>query len=85
VRWDSAVREGYRIPPHYDSLIGKLIVHAADRESALEGGRRALGGMRVEGVQTTIDLHRRVLEDADFCAGRYDVDHLHDSGLVGAG
>jgi len=85
VRWDSAVREDYRIPPHYDSLIGKLIVHAADRESALEGARHALGGMRIEGVQTTIDLHLRVLEDAGFRAGRYDVDHLHDSGLVGAG
>ena len=85
VRWDSAVREGYRIPPHYDSLIGKLIVHAADRDSALEGARRALGGMRIEGVQTTIDLHLRVLDDAGFRAGRYDIDHLCDSGLVGAG
>jgi acetyl-CoA carboxylase biotin carboxylase subunit len=66
-------------------LVGKLIVHAADRESALEGARDALGGMCIEGVKTTIDLHRRVLQDAGFCAGRYDIDHLRDSGLVGTG
>ncbi len=73
VRWDSALEPGYRIPPHYDSLIGKLIVHAPDRASALAGARVALLGLRIEGVATTIPFHRRLLENGEFCAGRYDV------------
>jgi acetyl-CoA carboxylase biotin carboxylase subunit len=85
VRWDSAIREGYRIPPHYDSLIGKLIVHAASRPAALEGGRQALRAMRIEGVSTTIGLHLRMLDDADFRAGTYDIGHLTRSGLLAAG
>jgi acetyl-CoA carboxylase biotin carboxylase subunit len=84
VRWDSAICEGYRVPPHYDSLLGKLIVHAADRQTALAGARRALAGMVVEGVRTTRDLHLRLLEDAGFCSGRYDIHYLRDSGLVAA-
>jgi acetyl-CoA carboxylase biotin carboxylase subunit len=83
VRWDSAVREGYRIPPHYDSLIGKLIVRGKDREAALEGGRHALRGLRIEGVRTTIGLHRRLLEDAGFRAGTYHIGYLLESGLAG--
>jgi len=83
VRWDSAVREGYRIPPHYDSLIGKLIVRAGDRKAALEGGRRALGTMRIEGVRTTVGLHQRLLEDEGFCNGNYHIGYLLESGLLG--
>jgi acetyl-CoA carboxylase biotin carboxylase subunit len=85
VRWDSAIREGYRIPPHYDSLIGKLIVRAGSRSAALEGGRCALRAMRIEGVRTTVDLHLRLLEDAGFCAGAYDIGYLAESGLLGVG
>jgi acetyl-CoA carboxylase biotin carboxylase subunit len=85
VRWDSAIREGYRIPPHYDSLIGKLIVRAGSRSAALEGGRCALRAMQIEGVRTTVGLHLRLLEDAGFCAGRYDIDYLTESGLLGVG
>jgi len=84
VRWDSAIRSGYRIPSHYDSMIGKLIVHAPDRPLALAGARQALASMRIEGVQTTIDLHRRLLEDPGFCAGDYDIEHLAQSAVLEA-
>jgi acetyl-CoA carboxylase biotin carboxylase subunit len=76
VRWDSAVREGYTIPPNYDSMIGKLIVHAGDRDAALAGAREALGSLRIEGIKTTIPFHLRMLDDPGFRAGEYDIDHL---------
>ena len=76
VRWDSAVREGYRIPPWYDSMIGKLIVHGGTRDEALEHADRALGSLAIEGVKTTIGLHRRILDDAAFREGRYDLNRL---------
>ena len=82
LRWDSAARAGYRVTPHYDSMIGKLIVHADDRAKAIDGARRALDAMRIEGVRTTIELHRRILDDADFVRGSYDVDFLSRAGLV---
>ncbi len=83
VRWDSAIREGYRIPPHYDSMIGKLIVRGDDRALALEGARRALASLRIEGVHTTIGLHLQLLQDPEFCAGRYDIDFLQRSARGG--
>ena len=82
VRWDSAVREGYAIPPHYDSMIGKLIVHGPDRAASLAGARRALDELSIEGVQTTRALHRRLLDDPDFVAGSYDVGTLERAGLT---
>lgn len=76
VRWDSAVRAGYRIPPWYDSMIGKLIVHGGTRDKALELAGRALDSLAIEGVKTTVGLHRRILADAAFRAGRYDLNRL---------
>ena len=76
VRWDSAVCEGYRIPPWYDSMIGKLIVHADTRKLALEHAGRALGSLAIEGVKTTVGLHRRILDDTAFREGRYDLNRL---------
>jgi acetyl-CoA carboxylase biotin carboxylase subunit len=75
-RWDGGFEEGSRIPPHYDSLIGKLVVHAADRAAAIEAARSALDALVVEGVRTTIPFHRRVLADPQFRSGRYDLDFL---------
>ncbi|MBD3160708.1 MAG: ATP-grasp domain-containing protein, partial [Candidatus Eisenbacteria bacterium] len=72
VRVDTHVRAGYRIPVHYDSLIAKLIVHGADREAARIGTIAALQGFGVEGVETTIPVHLRIMEDPEFAAGRYD-------------
>jgi acetyl-CoA carboxylase, biotin carboxylase subunit len=82
VRWDAGVAAGWRIPPHYDSLIGKLIVHAPDRDAALDAAREALDGLRIEGIKTTIPLHRRILADADFARGDYDVLFLARKALV---
>ncbi|MEP6801429.1 MAG: acetyl-CoA carboxylase biotin carboxylase subunit [Acidobacteriota bacterium] len=70
VRVDTAAYQGYLIPPHYDSLIAKLIVTGHDRTEAILRGRRALDQFIVEGVKTTIAMHRRILEDSDFVAGR---------------
>ena len=73
VRWDSAVRQGYRIPPWYDSMIGKLIVHGATRDQALDRATEALDSLVIEGVKTTIGLHHRILAEEPFRAGRYDL------------
>jgi len=70
VRVDTAVYQGYLIPPHYDSLVAKLIVSGRDRSEAISRGRRALDLFVVEGVQTTIPIHRRILEEPDFVDGR---------------
>ena len=59
VRWDSHIQVGYTVPPYYDSLLGKLIVHAPTRPEALATMRRALDELVIEGVSTTIPLHRR--------------------------
>ncbi len=85
VRWDSAIEAGYRIPPHYDSMIGKLVVHARDRGEAIEGARAALDHLVLEGVKTTIPLHRRILDDEDFEEGAYDLAFLGRKGLVPVG
>jgi len=76
VRWDSVVEAGYKIPPHYDSMIGKLIVHAGDRQGALEAASEALSSLRIGGVATTIAFHQQMLADADFRRGHYDIQTL---------
>nr|WP_321361944.1 acetyl-CoA carboxylase biotin carboxylase subunit [uncultured Hyphomonas sp.] len=76
VRLDSAAYAGYRIPPHYDSLIGKLIVHGRTRRECLMRLRRALSEMVVGGVYTTLDLHRRLVENEDVQNGNYNIHWL---------
>jgi acetyl-CoA carboxylase biotin carboxylase subunit len=76
VRVDSHARAGYRIPPNYDSMIGKLIVHAADRDQAIRRMRRALDEYQIEGVKTTIPLLRRILGNSYFTAGDYSTRFL---------
>ena len=70
VRVDTAAYQGYVIPPHYDSLIAKLIVWGRNRDEAIHRGRRALDFFVIEGIKTTIPLHRRILDDPDFIDGR---------------
>jgi acetyl-CoA carboxylase, biotin carboxylase subunit len=70
VRVDTAAYTGWRIPPYYDSLIAKLIVHGRDREEAMMRGRRALELFIVEGVKTTIPLHLRLLDDPEVQEGK---------------
>jgi acetyl-CoA carboxylase biotin carboxylase subunit len=76
VRLDSAVYSGYRVPPYYDSLIGKLIVHAPTRAEALARMKRALQEMVVGGVETTLPLHMRLVDNLDIQAGDYDIHWL---------
>lgn len=75
-RLDSALYAGYSIPPYYDSLIGKLIVHGKTRDGALLRLRRALGEMVITGVQTTIPLFEDLLEDEEFKKGDYNIHWL---------
>ena len=70
VRVDTAAYQGYVIPPHYDSLIAKLIVSGRDREEAISRARRALDLFVIEGIKTSIPMHRRILDDPDFREGR---------------
>ena len=76
VRMDAAIYDGYSIPPYYDSLIGKLIVHGRDRDEALARLRRALGELIVDGVDTTIPLFRALLEEPDILSGDYSIHWL---------
>ncbi|MEL6915521.1 MAG: acetyl-CoA carboxylase biotin carboxylase subunit [Pseudomonadota bacterium] len=76
VRMDSALYDGYSIPPHYDSLIGKLIVHGRDRPEALARLNRALGELIVDGVETTIPLFHALLAEDDIHAGTYTIHWL---------
>ena len=76
VRMDSALYDGYRIPPHYDSLIGKLIVHGRDRPEALARLARALGELIVDGVDTTVPLFHALLAEPDVQSGNYNIHWL---------
>lgn len=76
VRLDSAIFAGYSIPPYYDSLIGKLIVHGRDREEAIARLKRALGETVVGGVDTTIPLFQKLLQEPDILSGDYDIHWL---------
>jgi acetyl-CoA carboxylase biotin carboxylase subunit len=76
VRVDSHVGAGYRVPPYYDSMIAKLIVHGATRDDALVRLRVALEEMRVGGIATNLPLHRQIVQDAGFAAGGVDIHHL---------
>ncbi|HKL46687.1 MAG TPA: acetyl-CoA carboxylase biotin carboxylase subunit [Roseovarius sp.] len=76
VRIDSALYDGYTIPPYYDSLIGKLIVHGRDRNAALTRLNRALGELIVDGVDTTVPLFHALLQEPDIQSGNYNIHWL---------
>jgi acetyl-CoA carboxylase, biotin carboxylase subunit len=78
VRVDSAIYQGYKIPPFYDSMVGKLIVWALTREEAIYRARRALREYRLEGIKTTIPLHMRLLEEDVFRSGEYHTGYLEE-------
>ncbi|HEY8189780.1 MAG TPA: acetyl-CoA carboxylase biotin carboxylase subunit [Micavibrio sp.] len=79
VRFDSAIYGGYRIPPFYDSMIGKLIVHGRTREECIRRMRRALTETVVDGVKTTLPLHMWILEQPEFASGKYSIHWLENS------
>ena len=72
IRVDTHVEAGYQIPPFYDSMIAKLIVHGTDREAAIGRSEAALDAFRIEGVATTIPIQRRILGEPAFREGTYD-------------
>jgi acetyl-CoA carboxylase biotin carboxylase subunit len=76
VRFDSAIYTGYTIPPHYDSMVGKLIVHGRNREECIARLRRAIRETIVEGIKTTLPLHQWILEQPEFLSGDYNIHWL---------
>lgn len=83
VRVDSACYSGYTIPPNYDSMIAKLIVHGKDREEAVAIAKRALREFHIGGVYSTIPFHLYMLQDPNFLKGQYDLTYI--DGLVSEG
>jgi acetyl-CoA carboxylase, biotin carboxylase subunit len=78
VRVDSAIYQGYTIPPFYDSMVGKLVVWGLDREETIHRSNRALREYRLEGIKTTIPLHLQLLEDDAFRSGEYHTGYLEE-------
>lgn len=76
VRVDSALYDGYRIPPHYDSMIAKLIVHGANRNECLLRLRRAIAEFVIGGIETTLPLHQDIIAQTEFINGAYDIHWL---------
>ena len=76
VRMDSAIYNGYSIPPYYDSLIGKLIVHGENRKEAIARLRRALGELIIDGIDTTVPLFEELLNEDDILNGDYNIHWL---------
>ncbi len=82
VRVDTAVYPGYVVPPYYDSMIAKLIVHARTRELAISRMQRALDMMVVEGIKTTIPLHKQIMADERFQKGDFSTKFMEEFQLV---
>ncbi|HTU27674.1 MAG TPA: acetyl-CoA carboxylase biotin carboxylase subunit [Pirellulales bacterium] len=82
VRFDSHAHPGYTVSPHYDSMIGKLLVHQPTRAEAIECMQRALSELRIEGIKTTIPLHRAILSHAAFAEGRIDTTFVERTPLL---
>jgi acetyl-CoA carboxylase biotin carboxylase subunit len=78
IRVDTHVYDGYRVPPHYDSMIGKLIAHAETRELAIARMATALSEIVIDGIKTTIPLHQKLIHDAAFIAGGTDIHYLEN-------
>jgi acetyl-CoA carboxylase biotin carboxylase subunit len=78
VRVDSHIYQGYSVPPHYDSMIGKLIVFAENREKAIKKMYRALEEFQVEGIKTTIDFHKKIMKNSDFISNNFDTKYLEN-------
>src|SRR5690606_32180727 len=78
VRIDSAIYQGYSIPPYYDSLIGKLIVYGKTRNECLSRLRRAIDEYVVDGIETTLPLFRALVRHSDIINGDYDIHWLEN-------
>jgi len=82
VRFDSHAYPGYVVTPHYDSMIGKLLVHQPDRKTAIQCMLRALDELRISGIKTTVPLHKAILSHAAFAEGRIDTTFVERSGIL---
>ena len=76
VRVDSAVYQGYSIPPHYDSLISKLITYGDNREDCIQKMKRALEEYVIIGIDTNIQLHQKIIQSDDFISGKYNINYM---------
>ncbi|MAZ00147.1 MAG: hypothetical protein CMH32_06405 [Micavibrio sp.] len=76
VRMDSAIYQGYSIPPHYDSMVGKLIVHGRNREECIRRLKRAIEETVIEGIETTLPLHHWIIQEEEFISGEYNIHWL---------
>jgi acetyl-CoA carboxylase biotin carboxylase subunit len=82
VRFDSHAHMGYTVPPYYDSMIGKLIVHQPSRAEAIECMLRALDELRIEGIETTVPFHKQILRDSTFVDGWVDTTYVERMNLA---
>ena len=76
VRVDSAVYQGYSIPPHYDSMIAKLITFGDNRHDCIQKMKRALEEYVIIGIDTNIQLHQKIIQSDEFIAGNYDINYM---------
>ena len=76
IRVDSAVYQGYSIPSHYDSMIGKLITYADNRSECISKMKRALEEYVIMGINTNIQLHQKIIKSKEFISGKYDINFL---------
>ena len=76
IRVDSAVYDGYLIPSHYDSMIGKLITYGSNREDAMKKMKRALEEYVIMGINTNIQLHQKIIQTDEFTKGNYDINFM---------
>lgn len=76
VRWDSHIYDGYTVPPHYDSMIGKLITYGETRDIAIKRMQNALAELIIEGIKTNIPLHNLILDDKNFQKGGTNIHYL---------
>ncbi len=81
VRVDTAAYSGWTVQPYYDSLVAKITAHGATRPEAIQRMKRALSMCRLDGIKTSISLHRKILETSEFVAGRYDTRFIEELGL----
>jgi acetyl-CoA carboxylase biotin carboxylase subunit len=81
IRFDSHVHADYVVPPYYDSMIGKLIVHQPTRQGAIASMRRALGELRIVGIPTTVPFHEQIMHEATFVDGRIDTSFVERTWL----
>jgi acetyl-CoA carboxylase biotin carboxylase subunit len=76
IRMDTHLYNGYTVPPHYDSMIGKLIAHGCDRSTAINRIRGALDELVIDGIRTNINLQKRIIKDTSFIQGGANIHYL---------